>query len=1164
MLHIPATNSDHHPILLNTNYLSALLPRPFRFEEFWTKDPSCGLVIQSAWDKQVFGSPAQCLLKKQFHTKESLKRWNAVHFGNIQKKIKATKDMIDKVQQLPPNHSTFSSEANLKILMDELLIQEEILWKSKSREIWLTCTDLNTKFFHSSTIIRRRANAVNFLKTNEGGWISDRADIGSNFVLHFTNLFSSTSPIADEELQNLFPPVIFAEENLILCSIPTEDEVVKALSSLGSSKAPGPDGFTSLFYKKYWFVVRGAVLNCVWDFFMHKNLSREQNHTFITLVPKQSGSHSVNHFRPISLCNISYKIISKILANRLKVVLPKIISPLQSAFVPGRNIQDNSIIAHELLHSFKLKRGKWGFMFLKIDMEKAFDKMEWNLILAILQSLGFHANWIQWIEACISTTSFSILLNGSPYGQFTPERGLRQGDPLSPFLFILGSEVFSRLMLKEERSGNIKGMQIARNSTAINHLLFADDLLIFGKATLREAASIKTCLDKYCAWSGQTVNASKSSIRFSKNSNPTTSSTILNTLPFNPHPTCSISLGLPILMGRSKGAAFQNIIDSIQHKMEGWRAKTLSQAGRLVLIKAVAAAVPSYAMSTFLLPKGLCRKLDQVFKNFWWGFPPQKVRNLSLKSWNSLCSPKASGGLGFRKMEEVNLGLISKLAWKLLTQSEAMWVAQLQGKYLSSGTFLSPPPHSSPSWLWKGILSSQPIILKGACHKVHKNSTLPIWNSPWVPTIPSFIPSPISLSFIQSSDMVISDLINQNDTWNIPLISSLFNSQSAREIQKTVINSSPGSDFIWTPSPSGKFTTSSAYRLISSSRVSSYSSPLEPKHWKLLWKLNLNARLKLLLWKIAWDILPTKARLNKVFPIAPNDSLCPLCNLAEDSLIHLFFSCSFARISWRSSFWPLDSLAWSSISLSGWVKGIISPNTAFGIPQSDVHLFQIYASVLCDQLWFSRNKVIHGGIIPDITKLAAAIKKSALAHAATWSSIPAKIDLVWIPPPVGHFKINFDTAIRDRFSVQAAVCRDSHGSILKVISQISPPCTPNYGEAQGALLATSLAASLHLSNFIIEGDSLIVITALQFPALTFDWHIEKLILDTIALLPPSSKWEAKKINRSTNFCAHHVAYWAAARVLSGCIPISPPPFFPLHLLVVVWLLLMCSFLLERL
>ena len=126
--------------------------------------------------------------------------------------------------------------------------------------------------------------------------------------------------------------------------------------------------------------------------------------------------------------------------------------------------------------------------------------------------------------------------------------------------------------------------------------------------------------------------------------------------------------------------------------MEGWRAKTLSQAGRLVLIKVVVVAIPSYAMSTFLLPKSFCRRLDQLFKNFWWGFPSEKLKNLSLKSWNSLCSPKAMGGLGFRKMEDVNLALILKLSWKLLTHLKSLWVDQLQGKYISFGSFLSPLP----------------------------------------------------------------------------------------------------------------------------------------------------------------------------------------------------------------------------------------------------------------------------------------------------------------------------------------------------------------------------------------------------------------------------------------------------------------------------------------
>jgi hypothetical protein len=145
----------------------------------------------------------------------------------------------------------------------------------------------------------------------------------------------------------------------------------------------------------------------------------------LSLVPKQCGSHIVRQFKPISLCNISYKIISKILANRLKSLLPKILFPFQSAFVLNRNIQDNTILAHELLHTFKNKKGKGSLMFLKMDMEKAFDKIEHGFILAIMSKLGFHATWINWIKACISSSFFSILINGSPFGHFFLQRGLR-------------------------------------------------------------------------------------------------------------------------------------------------------------------------------------------------------------------------------------------------------------------------------------------------------------------------------------------------------------------------------------------------------------------------------------------------------------------------------------------------------------------------------------------------------------------------------------------------------------------------------------------------------------------------------------------------------------------------------------------------------------------
>jgi hypothetical protein len=370
-------------------------------------------------------------------------------YGNIQKKISSSLSQLDFLQQSAPSLVNFEHEGFLQKYLDDLLIQEESLWRNKSREVWLTCKDLNTKFFHTSTIIRRRRNAIDFLRLPSGIWSSKRQTIGNSFTTHFKELFSSSTPTLDDELLSLFDSCISTEANHSLCAIPSEQEIFTVLSSMGSTKAPGPDGFTALFYKKYWHIVKDVVLACIWDFFGNNRLLQDHNHTFIALIPKQLGASTVHQFRPISLCNIIYKLISKILANRFKAQLHLFISPYQSAFVPARSIQDNTIMAHELFNVINSKKGRGGLMAIKIDMEKAFDRMEWNFILAILSKLGFHPTWVNWVRICITSPSFSILINGSPFGKFSPARGLRQGDPLSHFLFILGTEVISRLLLRQ-------------------------------------------------------------------------------------------------------------------------------------------------------------------------------------------------------------------------------------------------------------------------------------------------------------------------------------------------------------------------------------------------------------------------------------------------------------------------------------------------------------------------------------------------------------------------------------------------------------------------------------------------------------------------------------------------------------------------------------------
>jgi hypothetical protein len=219
------------------------------------------------------------------------------------------------------------------------------------------------------TIIKKRSNAIDFLKLPSGGWSSERHEIGNYFTSHFQFVFNSSRPNLDEDLLSLFGNCISHEENATICEIPTEQEIFIALSEMGSTKAPS---FTALFYKKYWHIVKEEILSSVRDFFGKNNLLKEQNHTFIALVPKKLGASSVHQFHHISLCNVFYKIISKILANRFKALLHHFISPFQSAFVPSRTIQDNIILVHKLFNSIKSKRGRGGLMAVKIDMEKSF------------------------------------------------------------------------------------------------------------------------------------------------------------------------------------------------------------------------------------------------------------------------------------------------------------------------------------------------------------------------------------------------------------------------------------------------------------------------------------------------------------------------------------------------------------------------------------------------------------------------------------------------------------------------------------------------------------------------------------------------------------------------------------------------------------------------
>jgi hypothetical protein len=278
---------------------------------------------------------------------------------------------------------------------------------------------------------------------------------------------------------------VTAEMNAMLLKTYNLGEVELALSQMHPLKSPGPDGFAACFYQKSWATVKTEVCVAVLDFLNNGNFVNELNATHIALIPKKKNSSELTDYRPISLCNVLYKLIAKVIANRLKKVLAIIISPSQSAFVPGRLITDNVLVAFEAFHTKDRKlKGREGYMALKLDMSKAYDRVEWNYLEAVMRKLGFDERWVHLAMTCVRTVSFSVLVNGQPHGTIIPTRGLRQGDPLSPYFFILCAEGLSSLLNQVEVDGSIMGIPITRGGTKINHLFFVDDSLFFCKATI--------------------------------------------------------------------------------------------------------------------------------------------------------------------------------------------------------------------------------------------------------------------------------------------------------------------------------------------------------------------------------------------------------------------------------------------------------------------------------------------------------------------------------------------------------------------------------------------------------------------------------------------------------------------------------------------------------
>jgi hypothetical protein len=277
------------------------------------------------------------------------------------------------------------------------------------------------------------------------------------------------------------------------------------------------------------------------------------------------------------------------------------------------------VVAYECIHKIKNKKaGKEGLCTIKLDMHEAYDRVEWVFLERMMIRLGFDMEFVNILMACVRSVKYKIRFNGQETEDFLPSRGLRQGDPLSPYLFLICAEGLSSALAHREEVGGIDGVRVCRNAPSVSHLLFADDSLILMKANLNNAASLNQVLEQYCASLGQMVSEAKCSIFFSPNVDVQVKAEICEELNIFTEAISDKYLGLPSMVGLDKTESFIYLLERIIERIQGWKEKFLSMGGKEILLKKIIQAIPVFAMAVFKIPKQLCKDINDAMASFWW------------------------------------------------------------------------------------------------------------------------------------------------------------------------------------------------------------------------------------------------------------------------------------------------------------------------------------------------------------------------------------------------------------------------------------------------------------------------------------------------------------------------------------------------------------------
>jgi hypothetical protein len=920
-------------------------------------------LVQDIWNRPVSSAlPMKRLHIKLARVAKGIKRWKKEKIGDTKLQLAIVKEVLQQLEAAQEHRLLTEQELDLcrrlKARSMGLAAIEKTRIRQRSRLTYIRCGDANTKFFHMRASARRRKNYIHCLHTEEGIAIAhDEKEkvIRDYFNNHIGSVVSRSTTINWQSLG-------YTPQNLSDLEMPfSQEEVQNTINSMPPDKAPGPDGFTGAFFKACWETISDDVMAAMNSLFSLNAQGFEWlNSACIVLLPKKAEALRVTDFRPISLIHSIAKIFSKLLANRLAPRLNSLVSNCQSAFIKRRSIHDNFLYVQGTVR--KLHKQKTPALFMKLDIHKAFDTVNWGYLLETLQALGFGSRWREWISILFRTASSTALMNGRQGPSFTHARGVRQGDPLSPMLFILAMDPLQRLLdlATQQRILTPLPLTAAKWRTS----MYADDAAIFINPIKEDVEAVNMILTAFGTFSGLHINLQKSTIHPIRCENVDLDHVLSPFTGSRGAFPCKY-LGLQLHTRSLQKAHVQPLIERIGQRLPKWKGRWLNKAGRLTLVSSVLSSMPTYHLTVFPLAAWARRKIDKIRRSFLWKGEENTNGGHCLVNWPTVTRPKDLGGLGVPDLDRFGRALRLRWLWQEWVEESKPWIG-------------SELPCSDGDRL---LFNSSITITLGDGAKAH------FWHHNWLQgEAPRYLAPNLFQLASRKNRTVQHEL--QNNNWIRSLRGRITSAVHIEEfislwvrIQDVHLQQGVRDSIAWKWTPEGVYSTRSAYRI-------QFKGSFALLRSDLIWRAQVENKCKIFAWILLQDKILTAHNLQKRG--WPYHEHCVLCNGPLETGLHLCLCCPFAKevwslvISWENLNLPepRSQAQADPMHIKAWWE-----ETARKVPATERRRLNGIVIYTFWNIWKERNRRIFNNTSETGLQVAARIKedieqrKRAFAHA---------------------------------------------------------------------------------------------------------------------------------------------------------------------------------------